>query len=89
MKVGVENVGKDTAKNVRVELKLPKGFSGESKAYLGEIERSEEKFAEFELEVAKNVSGSYEVEVDMLSDEGMWIENLTLFVFPLKPIHIE
>lgn len=89
LRLGVENVGKDLAKNVRVGIKLPKGFSGENVAYLGEIKRGVEKFAEFELKVAKNVSGERRLEVKIFSDEGKWTENLTVFVFSLEPVYID
>ena len=89
LRIGVENIGKGAAKNVKIELKLPKGFSGENMAYLGEIDRNEEKFVEFELKVAKNFSGYYEIGVGIVSNEGRWNKNLTLFVFPLEPIHID
>ncbi len=89
LKLGIENVGEEKAKDVRIKLKLPKGFSGESSAYLGEIGRDETKTAEFELKVAKNVSGSCIIPVVISCENWKWSDNLTIYVFPLEPIHID
>ena len=85
----VENVGFDRAKDVVVRLNLPKGFSGDDVAYLGEIKRDESKTVEFNLKVSKNVTENRVISVDIESGNLSWNYDVPIYVFPIEPIRID
>ncbi len=87
LNLAIENIGDDSAENVKVELILPEGFEGDSIAHLGEIKRGGEKSVNFELKTG-NITGKQNIGIRIASDEGVWFENATLFIFPLEEIHI-
>ncbi len=73
LSVQFENIGKQDAKAVRVELSLPVGFAGSRVSYLGTIKQDDTSTAIFDLEVSGNVQpGSYplEMEIYYLDERG-------------------
>ena len=86
--IGVENVGKDDARDVRLNLTLPDGFSGERSAYIGDLKRNEQKFARFHLRVG-NVSGDFKIGVEMRSEKGVWNDTISIYVFPLEEMRVD
>ncbi len=60
LEVLIENIGKDTAKGVELELIMPKYFSGERRAFVGSLESDRRAKAVFNLKTSKNIkSGLY------------------------------
>ncbi len=87
LKIGVENVGKAEAKDVRVTLSLPKCVKGESLKYLGVVRRGREKFAAFELNVSY-VQGEIPIGVKISSEEGSWNYTVPLYISPFGAIRV-
>jgi len=65
--ISLENSGDQDAKSTEIKLKLPDGFSGESKAFLGTITADESATASFDLKASKETpSGmAYNVLMDI------------------------
>lgn len=62
LSVQFENIGRQDARAVKVELSLPEVFSGSKTSYLGTIKEDDTSTAIFDLEVSRNAQpGSYPV----------------------------
>ncbi len=60
LQITIENIGKDTAKGVRLELIVPEYFTGENEEFLGSLERDKRATAIFNLKTSKDIkSGLY------------------------------
>ncbi len=74
LSVQVENVGKQDAKAVKVQLAAMKEFTGERTSFLGSLKQDDTSTAIFDLTVAKDAElGSYDVEMQIsyLDELGM------------------
>ncbi|MFH1774605.1 MAG: CARDB domain-containing protein, partial [Methanobacteriota archaeon] len=74
LSVQVENVGKQDAKAVKVQLAAMKEFAGERTSFLGSLKQDDTSTAIFDLSVAKNAEpGSYDIEMQIsyLDDRGI------------------
>lgn len=95
LKVALENVGEQKAKNVKIELSLPEGIEGEDTAFLGTVEGGISKEAEFDLKTSKdidtgehgiNIKVSYLDESDAPRSEE---KSAGIFVFDRGEIDLE
>lgn len=58
--IAIENTGKEDAESVRAELVLPRGFTGETTAFMGKIAKGSSATAAFNLRAEKDVpSGTH------------------------------
>lgn len=81
LKIDVQNIGSDEAKNVKAVLTYPDGFSGESEKFLGSIAKDELRSMSFTLKVGSDiVSGSYAFGLTLYSGGERYDFSFEVFV---------
>jgi len=82
LNLAIENTGFDVAKNLRVKLRIPEGFKGETEKLLGTLGKKESKIVSFALK-SGNKTGVFPFEIQAVYEhegEKSVFESFNLYV---------
>ncbi len=95
LSLGLENVGKGDAKSVAIELVVPKGFTGETTAFLGPLKKGESASTELDLKALRDAKpGAHDAlmkirYIDERGVEEVAEKKFQIFVLERSEIKIE